>query len=92
MIKDNVIKKNYKHGVTVWSFSSFGGENIRCDGEICNNLIECNLGYGIRTKGKNCVPRIFNGNRICYNKKAGIKIDHDSHPCIINNEIFKNMH
>ena len=83
LIKDNIIKKNYKHGITCWSFSSFGGENIRCDGEIVNNLIECNLGYGIRAKGKNCFTRIFHGNKIRFNKKAGIKIDHDAHPIII---------
>jgi parallel beta-helix repeat protein len=39
LIKHNIIEKNYKHGIYIWSYSSFGGENIRCDGEIYNNLI-----------------------------------------------------
>ena len=39
LIKHNVIEKNYKHGIYIWSYSSFGGENIRCDGEIYHNTI-----------------------------------------------------
>ncbi len=91
LLKHNIIQRNYKHGIYCWSYSSFGGENIRCDGEIYHNDIEENMEYGIRVKGKNCTPRIFNGNKICFNKMAGIKVDHDSHPIIIKNHIFKNM-
>ena len=47
--------------------------------------------YGIRVKGKNCVPRIFKQNAISFNKMAGIKVDHESHPIIIGNNIFKNL-
>jgi len=91
LIKRNIIEKNYKHGIYIWSYSSFGGENIRCDGEIYNNLIQSNLEYGIRCKGKNCQPRIFNKNKITFNKMAGIKIDHNAYPVIIDNEILKNL-
>lgn len=91
IIKKCIFEKSYKHGIYVWSYSSFGGENIRCDGEIYNNKILCNMEYGIRVKGKNCVPRIFKQNAISFNKMAGIKVDHESHPIIIGNNIFKNL-
>ena len=39
----------------------------------------------------NCRPRIFNGNSITFNKMAGIKINHNAHPIIITNKIFKNL-
>jgi len=91
LIKHNIIEKNYKHGIYIWSYSSFGGENIRCDGEIYNNLIQSNLEYGIRCKGKQCRPMIFGGNKVTFNKMAGICATHKARPKIMKNTIEKNL-
>jgi len=66
-------------------------DNVGSNCEIVKNLIQSNLEYGIRCKGKQCRPMIFGGNKVTFNKMAGICATHKARPKIMKNTIEKNL-